>query len=249
MNAETIIATLTLPESTRIDQRVPKELLAEQSARTAADRRTIKEGIEALWWVAALKPNTIGVPAFHDDEREYLEIAVLHAVLCPGAKAARLIELIHRAVPYPVLLVMEREADLALSLAHKRWAQNEAGKMVLEENYPHTTPITSSDPPGFFQSLAVAPLPRTDMFALYQGWLDALTALEAARRTGEFRLTGADEHLAARRAALAQLAELEAEIARLRKAAAKEKQIPRQVALNLEIKRLEADRLDVLQRL
>ena len=72
---------------------------------TASDRKQIQEGIEELMWLAALKPATIGVPEFRDEEREYLEIAVLAAELRPTAKAARLAELIHRAIPYPVLLV------------------------------------------------------------------------------------------------------------------------------------------------
>jgi hypothetical protein len=42
---------------------------------------------------------------------------------------------------------------------------------------------------------------------------------------------------------------LEAEIARLRAAAAREKQMARQVALNLELKRAEAERAEALLRL
>ncbi len=47
-------------------------------------------------------------------------------------KGVRLAELVHRAVPYPVVLLLHTDRSLMLSLAHKRWAQNEAGKVVLE---------------------------------------------------------------------------------------------------------------------
>jgi hypothetical protein len=50
------------------------------------------------------------------------------------------------------------------------------------------------------------------------------------------------EEATARRTALAETARLDIEIARLRAAAAKEKQLARQVALNFEIKRIEAVR-------
>src|SRR5215471_9089539 len=102
MVIEDIISALDLPISSRVDQRVPKKLLIENGAPTAADKRQINEGIEELLWVAALKPTTVGVPEFRDDSREYLEIAVLQLVLRDGAKATRLVELVHRAVPYPV---------------------------------------------------------------------------------------------------------------------------------------------------
>ena len=82
-----------------------------------------------------LKPTTIGVPEYRDDVRDYLEIAVLRLTLRAAAKATRLVELVHRAVPYPVLLLTEQadhEAPVGLSASHKRWSQGEAGKTVLE---------------------------------------------------------------------------------------------------------------------
>ena len=115
--------------------RVPKKLLAEQGAPTAADKRIILDGIDELQWFAACKPATIGVPSFKDDTREYLEIAAVACAFRPvlgqgGAKVARLIELIHRAIPYPVLLITTDAAGTALSLAHKRQAEREAGRIV-----------------------------------------------------------------------------------------------------------------------
>src|SRR5450759_3597412 len=105
MNAAPVIDALALPPDARVGQRVPKKLLLELGAPTPADNRQIQDGVEELLWVAALKPTNIGVPAFKDDVREYLEIPVLIATLRADAKTNRLVELIHRAVPYPVLLV------------------------------------------------------------------------------------------------------------------------------------------------
>jgi hypothetical protein len=103
-----LLAALELPDGCRVDQRVPKKLLLENGAPTAADKRLISDGIEELLWLAALKPTTIGVPEYRDDVSEYLEIAVVRLKLRDGAKTTRLIELVHRAVPYPLLLLTER---------------------------------------------------------------------------------------------------------------------------------------------
>ena len=127
LSAQTLIDALRLPEGCRVDQRVPKKLLLEHGAATAADKRLITEAIEEIQWIAALKPNTIGVPDYRDTLREYLEIAVL-AVTVRGvvkpASHSRLAELVHRAVPYPVLLLLAAPQmggqSLILSLAHKR---------------------------------------------------------------------------------------------------------------------------------
>src|ERR1700686_2098003 len=122
MNALDLIAALDLPAAAGVERRVAKTLLHQHGAPTTADKRRISDGIEHLTWVATLKPTTIGVAEYRDELREYLEIAVLHLTLRTAAKVGRLVELVHRAVPYPVLLVAEQGERANLSLAHKRWS-------------------------------------------------------------------------------------------------------------------------------
>lgn len=282
LSAQTLIHALRLPESCRVDQRVPKKLLLENGAATAADKRLITEAIEEIQWVAALKPNTIGVPDYRDTLREYLEIAVL-AVTVRGvvkpASHSRLAELVHRAVPYPVLLLLVAPQmggqSLTLSLAHKRWAQNEADKVVLDGSpisvtvaVPtsntastslsgvnaadsfHPDPVAVADVENaFIQSLSVTRQPQATLHALYQGWVDCMQALLAARLTGSYQTPATPEQAAARRQALADCERLEAEVSRLRAQAAKEKQIARQVELNLTLKRVQAELATARQQL
>src|SRR5690606_33392785 len=264
MNRTDVVAALCLPDSARVDQRVPKKLLLENAASTAPDKRLITDAIEEIQWLAALKPNTIGVPSYRDAQREYLEIAVLTVTLrgtVKPARLARLAELVHRAVPYPVLLLMEGQA-LTLSLAHKRWAQNEAGKVVLDGDAvllslscvtEDVTALEDATAPeiecAFVQSLSIACQPQATLHALYQGWMDCVQALLAARLTGSYQTPTTPEQAAARRQALADCERLEAEVSRLRAQAAKEKQLARQVELNLTLKRVQAELAAAQQQL
>ena len=168
-----IFQALGMPPEARVDARVSKRLLVEQGAPTSADKRAIQEGIDELHWLAACKPTTIGVPAFADAAREYLEIAVVSCAFRPGAKAERLIELIHRAIPYPVLLITSDDDGVFLSVAHKRHAENEAGKVVIERViltglFPK---LEASEHLRFLEALALARQPRLDLCNLYDGWL------------------------------------------------------------------------------
>jgi hypothetical protein len=238
-----VINALALPHDALVDQRVPKKLLVEQGAPTAADKRRIMDGIEELHWVAALKPTNIGVPAFKDGTREYLEISILTAELRPPAKLARLIELIHRAIPYPLLLVSAQNGTLALSAAHKRWSQGEGGKVVIEavHQIPLNTDAPSPAESTFLENIALSHLPARNFFALYSGWIDRLLALQAARITGTFTLPESPDRVAAVMDGLGVHARLNRELAILRARADKEKQLNRRVELNTEIKRLEAE--------
>lgn len=238
-----IFEALGLPPEARVDARVPKKLLVEQGAPTPADKRAIQEGIDELHWLAVCKPTTIGVPAFADDAREYLEIAVISCAFRPGAKAGRLIELIHRAIPYPVLLVTSDDDGVALSVAHKRHAENEAGKVVIERVVSTGALPAKLKGPEHFQfleALSLARQPRLDLFTLYNGWLTRIEALNAARLNGAFTATDDEASIVRRRSALEAYSQLTREIISLRAKASREKQLNRRVDLNLEIQHREA---------
>jgi hypothetical protein len=252
MNFAPVISALAIPPEARVDQRVPKKLLLEQGAPTAADKRQIQDGIEELLWVAALKPTNIAVPAFGDEVREYLEIAVLTATLRSAAKPTRLIELIHRAIPYPLVLVAAHGDTVSLSLAHKRWSQGETGKVVVEDVHrtaPFRPDAPKADEALFLASLGLSSLPARDLFALYQGWLDRMAALEAAGITGVFVPPDSADRASVLRDGLDTHARLRRDLAVLRAQAEKEKQLNRRVELNLEIKRLEAKLADTARTL
>jgi Domain of unknown function (DUF4391) len=237
------VDALGLPKAARVELRVPKKLLVEQGAPTSADRRAIQDGIDELQWLGACKPATIGVPSFADDHREYLEIAVVGCAFRPEAKSGRLIELIHRAIPYPVVLITSDGQGITLSVAHKRRAQNEAGKVVVDRvvfaGGLHVRQHGDLEN-AFLGSLALAEQPRRDLFALYEAWLARIEALNAARLVGALAVTNDPVLIGRRRAALEAHARLTRELIALRAKANREKQLSRRVHLNLEIQRLAA---------
>jgi hypothetical protein len=241
MSAASVIAALGIPADARVDQRVAKKLLVENGAPTATDKRQIHDGIEDLIWVAALKPVNIGVPAYKDDSREYLEIAVLHVNFRPEAKASRLKELIHRAIPYPVFLIQSQTADCQLSLAHLRWSQGEAGRTVLDGSVISASLSEgSAATDAFLASLSLTAQPRQNLHALYQGWIEKFEAHAAAQHTGSFVPATDVATAERRRVALAEHERLTREMAGLRARAAKEKQLNRRVEINLQLQQLES---------
>ena len=248
-----LVAALGLPASCRVDQRVPKKMLIDHGAHTAADKRLLNDCIESVQWLAVLKPHTVGVPIWRDDEREYLEIAVLvvtlrHESTLPASPAsvARLNELLHRAVPYPVLLLMvvnDAPHGLTVSAAHKRWAHNEAGKVVLDGDVLAAA-LTGAAPgvsAAFLHAVALGQQPQTHLLALYEGWMACLLALQVAQHTGRFVCQNGLQPLSDKREQLQKYEQLLADAAHLRSQAGKAKQMAQQVELNLELQRLQVE--------
>ncbi|MBX3405053.1 MAG: DUF4391 domain-containing protein [Phycisphaeraceae bacterium] len=260
MTPDEVIEALALPREAMVGQRVPKTLLVENGAPTAADKRLIEGGVEELRWIAALKPTTVGIAAFRDSTREVVEVAVLSLSVreVTGTKIARLVELVHRAIPYHLMLITAAAASPSspptISLADKRWAQNrggEGGKVVLdgdivESDLASLTPQVRTE---LLAALALARQPRATLYTVYRGWIDGVLAAEAAKHTGAFTAAETPQRAAERQAALQACTSLEAAIASLRSAAAKEKQMARQVDLNLQLKRLQAQHDEARRKL
>ncbi len=273
LSSEQLIAALRLPAEATVSQRVPKKMLAEnltsRGMATSADRKLLQEQIDEVTWVAALKPSNAGIPVYQDEVRSYLELAVLSVRLRQGSQldsqaakvspsVARLAELVHRAIPYPVLLVLDDGTRVYLSLVHIRWAQKEADKAMLDgdliqgvfvcKGSTAASVMDAGTVNAFINAMDLSKQPRTDLLTLYQGWMDTLSAWQAAAVTGRFECVS-PQQATARRAALRRCHELDAQISSLRAAASKEKQMARQVATNLEIKALLAERLQAANSL
>ena len=95
---------------------------------------------------------------------------------------------------------------------------------------------------AFCDSLSLSHQPRTTLYGLYQGWIDRLQALRVASVTGDFWVPTSPVVAADRSIALQEYLRLDAQIKDLRAAAGKEKQLARQVEMNLTLKNLRADR-------
>lgn len=240
--SESLANYLELPEACHLGKRVFKKLFHKHAPLQAADARALRDDVDTIVWQHTLKPTTIAIPAFQDDEREYLEIAVLEGRLHSTKHAARLTELVHRAIPYPVLLILTYERSSAMSLAHKRYSRAEKGAIVADP--PVTSHWIAADQISdidrqFVDSLAIADLPQTHLLATYSAWMDRVLATECAQRTGVYRVSGSLDAVQDRFAALSSCRRLGAEITELRTRIRRETQFNRQVELNSKLKDLE----------
>ena len=260
-SAPALVQALALPASAYVGQRIAKSLLMKQIANlpgsTATDKRLATNLLAELHWLAALKPSTCGLAAWQTYTHDYLEIAVLHAVLridpCTTSsrqtsQTTRLLELIHRTIPYPVVLVLtyaNGSADNSaeqLSLAHKRLSLGKGSAMVIEQLT--TTKIIAVSAYSdwakgqFVQYIAFnnpssASLPN--LHARYNDWLSAVDALAASEHTGQFTVSPNAKAAASRRSAMQKHAELGQQLARARAQARKASQLAQRAAIHLTI--------------
>lgn len=234
VTAEDLIAAFDLPPGPP-PRRIAKSTLAD-NVPTAADKRLVDGKLARLEWIAAINPATTGIAAAESDGLQVQTVNLLLA-RTRGPLPTRLAEIVHRAIPQPVILIHAEEADnvpAGVSLAPKRMAEREAGRVVLTALHD-TGPLGATDRP-FVATLALARLPSRDLAALYAGLIEGAEALAAARAGGRaFRLPASADELARWREALGQCGRLEAEVASETAAMRKETRLARRVELGEKI--------------
>jgi hypothetical protein len=232
--------TFRFPETALLARRVPKKQFLDSGQVMAGDKKLFSKQVKNVYWQYTLKPSTGPVLPYKDAEREYPEIAVLEIELAAPKGHRRIAEVIHRVIPYPLLLGFAVDPDrLALSIAPKRFSQAEQGAFVAERFF--TTDwmdIAHLKEPeaAFIQSLAWDHLPLTHYQAVYNAWVDRFTGYACAKFSGSFTT----EPAVKRMSGLARCREIESKISELRgqfKGAA----FNRQVELNTEIKHKELE--------
>ncbi|MDF1543230.1 MAG: DUF4391 domain-containing protein [Anaerosomatales bacterium] len=242
MTPQELYDAFAFPNSCTLAKRVFKKLFLENGDLTAADKRALSDAVVSITWQYTLKPSTVPVQAYRDDEHEYDEIAVLEMELADRAAASRLAEVVHRTIPYPVLLVAAHEGGVQLSAAPKRLSRAEKNRIVASsfELTPwldghDRTPVEEE----FVASLHIDGLPHAHFRALYEGWVQRMVALACTELSGIFDVAPGRSFVE-RRAALDACRALDREIRTLRAAVRSETSFARQVELNTEIKNLEA---------
>lgn len=237
---EALVAALALPPAPPT-RRVPKASLAD-NVPTAADKRLIDGKLARLDWVAAINPATAGIAATTVDGLEMSTVNLLVA-RTRGSMPLRLAEMIHRAIPQPVILIHGEDAadaPAALSLASKRAAEREAGRVVVTA--VRDSGALAADDRDFLAALSLHRLPSSDLAALYAGLIERVEALAVARRAARpYRLAVSADELARWRDALATAAELEARIAAHTAAMRKENRLAARVEIGERVRQLRAE--------
>jgi hypothetical protein len=255
--SELLYHFLNIPESCRLGKRVFKKLFEENADLGVADRSALRDDLDSVTWAYTLKPSTIQIPPYEDAEREYLEIALLQADLRTPQGADRVARIIHRAIPYPVILIFNLQSPInnqqcRISLAHKRFSQA-AKRTIVAEDFLATGWIDLAEPTphqqAFLASLRVADLPHTHFYALYVALTDRLIALDCADLSGEYRVEPIPERRIQRREHLTVAHALTVRISGLKAQIRKETQFHRQVELNTLIKELERQLRETLAHL
>jgi predicted nucleic-acid-binding protein len=268
-----IYEQLNLPDKTYLGTRVAKKQLIENSQLSSSDKKAVQEDIEAIIWRNTLKNTTLNISPYHETIEannestdkldsdsyvlEYNEIAVIEVTIRSTTRAKKIAELIQRAIPYPILLVLhlkhvtaENEPSITLNLATKRLSKADHSKLKVERFYQSpaftiTQLNSDSIEDVFLKSLSVENQSFVNFYEFYMGWVKQFLELEKSKHTNEFTESDNQSVDIAQAKSKAKLLDsitsLESRLAGIRKKITQEGQINRKVELNIQAQNIKQE--------
>lgn len=249
--SQALFEKMNIPKVCEINKPVFKKLFLDNGGLDATDKKILKDDVDKIRWAYTLKPSTINISAYQDEQREYLEVAVLQIDLTNASKLKRIAGFIQKSIPYPLVLIFTDGENFCMNVADKRISQADKRKLVIEDSWitEWINPTSVNDVQSqFMEDCAISKLPFTNFYAFYQGLKERVIALNAAAQSGSYNLEkqgGKNTEL--RVLNLNEIDKLSSLKSELQNKLKKEKQMGKQVEINTQIKQIN-DQLNELKR-
>ncbi len=184
---------LALPDSTYLGTRITKKMILENNDLSSSDKKLVNEVVQSVEWVNTLKRETLNIPTYVTEMAEYTEVAVLKVTLKADdsnlGKLKNTAKLFHTLIPYPVILMIELDRQLAISLADKRINQSDSSKLVIEHYYNSqwfSVVDLKHNEKDFLNDFTLKNVSSVNYYELYQDFISMLLALEASNISGSY---------------------------------------------------------------
>lgn len=162
---------LNIPKNCIVDNTVFKKAFLENADLLAFDKKIINEHIKKVTWKYCLKPDTINIQPYKSDERDYLEIEIMEIQLNEDSKVKRIAEIIMRAIPYPILLVLVKDNQIQLVTGDMRKNLSDSSKVTVEDfSFTGWIDLNSEDifRDNLFAELNISKLSYINFYEMYK---------------------------------------------------------------------------------
>ena len=239
MGTEIFLQSLDLPDSCIVQKTIYKKYFYDNAGLRSLDKKLFTSNIEKVTWQYCLKPQTINIRPYTDDEYEFLEIQIIEAELKEKNRYQRIAEIIMRSIPYPIILQLTYEKELMVVAGIPRKNLADSQRLTIEE-FIYSPWIKSADievqDKKFFKNIHSSNISFTNLFRFYLDFVDQLHLYNAAKLLG--RELKEDDPLKAKQLFL-EIKKLQDDLRLLRSDLKKETMFHRKIELNLQIKELE----------
>lgn len=249
--AEKFYESMKLYADCKVDSTIFKKAFYDNADITKADKDILKDDVEKIILKYSLKEENINVSPYKDEEIEYDEIEIIEVKILNEGKYKKICELIQKTIPYPLILVIKSDDKILINTAYKRINKNDEEKNTIEQ-FIYTDWVDlnnmNENQMKFLHSINMKNLSFTNMYKLYCSFVEKINILNASKLSGDFNsLKNKDIEVINK--LNNEVNHIDDEINKLRILIKKESQFNRKMDINMEIKKLEIKRKDLIEEL
>lgn len=211
---------LGLPKTTEFNKRIPKQKFYENISVSPALKRIFVDQIKLIYWRNKIAPSTMNLEA----GKNVTEIEVFEVKLNSIPLDTAVLKQIDREIPYHIIFVLEHNGKYQAWTAYKEKSSNASGAFTVDTYY-HTEWLPENE--------LVLKLDGLNMDAAYESYVRQIAG-DALRSSAD----GEPESLKESIERDKQVQALQKQIDTLQAKIRKEKQLNRQMELNVDVKKL-----------
>lgn len=233
---------LNIPDNCIVENTVFKKAFLENADLTSMDKKIINEHIKKVIWKYCLKPDTINIQPYRSEDRDYLEIEIIEVQLNDSSKFKRIAEIIMRAIPYPILLVLIKDNQMQLITGDMRKNLSDNSKVTVEDfSYSDWIDLDSSNrfKENLFKELNFTKMSYTNFYQMYQDITAKINFYNMSKTKGEI-VSEKETNMSSSDAKILydEINLIDAKIKTLQKQIKKNSSISEKVEISLEISNL-----------
>ncbi|MCT4594356.1 MAG: DUF4391 domain-containing protein [Anaeromicrobium sp.] len=245
------IKELNIPAKCRVGKKIFKKVFYENASFNKKDKEIFTEEIKSIEWLFSLKSDTINIQPYVDGDKEYEEIAIIKVDVISYKRIKKICEIIQKTIPYPLILIFNREDKILISAALKRVNKADESKNTVEE-YFYTDLVDLSSPSDdeekFLQSLNLNSLSFTNFYNLYMDIINRMNLLNVTKYGEKYEVVSEEKARDIKKIS-DEIEETDKEIIDLRNKMKKEVGFNKRVELNMKIKQLKEQRKILIEKL
>lgn len=244
-----IITGIGFPKQTEVGKTLFKKLFYEGADLSKQEKELLMNQIDKVVVTHNLHTQNINIRQYEDTIREYHAIQVIEVRVNAKDKVKKIAEMIIEAIPQPVILQVKYGQEYMLVLGLRIFDEKDKEKSKIEE-WIYSKWIDIDNPTEkentFLQEINIKNLSYSHFYRLYMDIADQVNRYNASLLTENYVEAIDSQEV---KSLYRQVEACDTEIQRLRVKLKKESQFNKKVELNVQIKRQQQIREELIQAL
>jgi len=246
MSASTFYREIGLEQKLpSLNKKLDKKIFYDYADLNKKEKNVITKYIERMELTYLLTPSTINIQPFISDELHYEGVMYITVRVREEATEKQITvieEVIHGALPNPVIIVFSLNDEMLVSTCMKRLNKVNQSSVVLGEihrtEWINLHNFDNSLTHDFIQSIHLTKVNFSNFYEFYKEVDLAVQAYQQMKVVGSFQVVKDDKKREQQQVIIGKINKAEQEIAKLKKAMKKESQFNKKVEYNVKIHQL-----------